>query len=317
VNPSRPLTVNAGVARTVSVGSAVTLTGSAADPNVPTLGAIASVWSTTTTGVTLTQGGTAAAPTVTFTAPATSQTLTFTLTSTNAAGTFTSTVLVTVSAVTLPPAGSLVAAYGFNEAAGVTTVTDASGNNNTGTISAATRVASQASHGSALSFNGTTSIVNVPDTASLRLTAGMTLEAWVNPAALSATVASTILLKQDPITGLSYALYANDPPKPSSYIRVGSATPVVNGAANLPLNSWSHLAATYDGTTYSLYVNGVLVGSHAQTGVIGTSFVQLMIGGNTVFNTGEHFKGLLDDIRIYKVALSAAQIQADMTTPVP
>jgi hypothetical protein len=317
VNPAKALTVSAGAARTVNSAAAVTLTGSVTDPNVPTLGAITSGWSTTTAGVTLTQGGTAAAPTVSFTAPATAQTMTFTLTSTNGAGPFTATTTVTVTAATPPPAGSLVAAWGFNEAAGVTTVGDSSGNGNTGTISGAARVASQAGHGNALSFNGTTDIVNVADSASLKLTTGMTLEAWVHPASLSATVASTVLLKQDITTGLSYALYANDPPNPSAYIRTGTTTPVVNATTNLPLNTWTHIAATYDGATMSFYVNGALVASHAQTGAIGTSFVQLTIGGNTVFGNGEHFNGLLDDIRIYNVALNEAQIQVDMTTAVP
>ena len=41
----------------------------------------------------------------------------------------------------------------------------------------------------ALSFNGTSARVNVPDAASLQLTSGMTLEAWVNPATVTSGVA--------------------------------------------------------------------------------------------------------------------------------
>ena len=78
----------------------------------------------------------------------------------------------------------LVAAYGFDEGSG-TTVADASGNGNTGTITAATWAAT-GKYGKALQFNGSSALVTVPDAASLHLSSGMTLEAWVNPSAVNA-----------------------------------------------------------------------------------------------------------------------------------
>ena len=71
----------------------------------------------------------------------------------------------------------LVAAYSFNEGAG-TTVADASGNGNTGTIVGATWTTA-GKYGNALSFNGTSSYVNLGNPTSLRLTGSMTLSAWV------------------------------------------------------------------------------------------------------------------------------------------
>jgi hypothetical protein len=112
-------------------------------------------------------------------------------------------VLVNVSNTQPSPTG-LVVAYAFNEATGVSTV-DASGNNNTGTIAAATRSAA-GKFGSALSFNGTSARVNVPDAASLDLTTGMTLEAWVRPSALASW--RTVILKEA-TGGLAFSLYAN------------------------------------------------------------------------------------------------------------
>src|SRR2546429_1107321 len=83
------------------------------------------------------------------------------------------------------PAGAqtpgLVAAYALDEGSG-TTVADTSGNNNNGTISAATWT-SAGRFGNALVFNGTSARVTVPNAASLQLTSGMTLEAWVFPTA--------------------------------------------------------------------------------------------------------------------------------------
>ena len=124
-------------------------------------------------------GGSGASRTVTVT-PAANQngTATITVTVSDGALTASDTFLLTVIS---PLTGGLVAAYGFNEGLG-TSVTDASGNGNTGTITGATRIAS-GKYGRALSFDGTSNRVQIADSTSLDLTTGMTLEAWVFQAA--------------------------------------------------------------------------------------------------------------------------------------
>jgi hypothetical protein len=74
------------------------------------------------------------------------------------------------------------------------------------------------------------------------------------------------------------------------------------------------LAATYDGATQRLYVNGALVASRAQTGLIKTSTSALRIGGDSVW--GEYFGGKIDEVRVYNRALSQTEIQKDMTTAI-
>ena len=73
------------------------------------------------------------------------------------------------------------------------------------------------------------------------------------------------------------------------------------------------LAATYDGATVRLYVNGVQVASRAQTGAIATSTNPLQIGGDSIY--GQYFAGRIDEARIYNRALSVTEIQSDMNTP--
>src|SRR5207344_548533 len=75
----------------------------------------------------------------------------------------------------------LVASYSFNEGAGGT-VTDTSGNNNTGTINGATWT-SQGRFGAALTFNGVSNLVQIPTSTSLNVSSAMTLEAWIYPTA--------------------------------------------------------------------------------------------------------------------------------------
>ena len=86
------------------------------------------------------------------------------------------------------------------------------------------------------------------------------------------------------------------------------------GGVGLLLNAWAHLAATYDGAILRLYLNGNEVGSQALANPLVTSTLPLRIGGNAVW--GEHFAGLIDEIRIYNRPLSPAEIQTDMATPI-
>ena len=71
---------------------------------------------------------------------------------------------------------------------------------------------------------------------------------------------------------------------------------------------------TYDGANMRLYLNGVQAGIRAQTGSTVVTTGMLRIGGNAVW--GEYFAGLIDEVRVYNRALTAAEIQSDMGTPV-
>jgi hypothetical protein len=215
---------------------------------------------------------------------------------------------VTVSNV---PAGSggLVAAYSFDESGGAI-VKDASGSGNDGTLTNATRAPGK--HGSALSFNGTSAFVSVADSPSLDLTTGMTLEAWVNPDALGTTWRTVVFKTAS--AGMVYSLYANrSTTVPAGQVNIGGEQNA-NGTAALPLNTWSHLAATFDGGSLRLYVNGSLVATRAVAGPVPTSTGALRLGGNSIW--GEFYSGLIDDVRVYNRALSQTQLQADMAAGV-
>jgi hypothetical protein len=231
----------------------------------------------------------------------------FTYTITDGYGNYaTATVTVTV----LPDrAASLVAAYSFNEGSG-TTVTDASGNNNTGTISHATWTTA-GKFGGALVFNGTSAKVTIPDVPSLRFTTDMTLAAWVKPSKVTSAWRD-IIYKGDG----NYYLMATSTTNslPAGGGRFGGPSIETLGTAALAVKTWTHLAVTYDGAALRLYVNGVQVSSRAQTGNLVTSANPLQIGGDSIY--GQYFRGTIDEVRIYDQALSPSEIQADMVTPV-
>ena len=219
-----------------------------------------------------------------------------------------STVTVTVFNNSPAPPG-LVAAYGFNEGTGVQT-TDASGQGNTGTLSNATW-APAGKFGSALSFNGTNAWVTIADAASLHLTTGMTIEAWINPS--SGTGWRAVVLKET-TDGLAYALYsADNASHPAGYIHTNMDV-AVTGTSAITLNTWTHVAVTYDGAVFQMYVNGVPVSTTSISGSITSVGGVLRIGGDSIW--GEYFRGLIDEVRVYNRVLSAAEIQTDMTTPI-
>jgi len=236
-----------------------------------------------------------------------------------------SAVAMTVSLGPAPPVAGPVLALSFNETSG-SMATDSSGNGNSGSISGASRIAGQAGYGGALSFDGVSSIVTVPHSASLALSTGMTLEAWVNPTANAGAAPNdgwrTVILKERGTNGLAYALYGNDgnsnPSRPAGYINSGFDKEATTGP-QLPVGVWSHIAVTYDNTAIRLYVNGALRSTFTTTGAISASTAPLQIGGNNVFSLPgtEFFAGLIDEVRVYNRALSAAEIATDMSTPLP
>jgi hypothetical protein len=208
------------------------------------------------------------------------------------------------------PTAGLVAAYGFNENAGTTTA-DASGNNLTGTIAGATWTTA-GKNGNALSFDGLNDMVTIADNAALDVTR-VTLMGWVRPTALNNW--RTAILKES-TNGLAYALYAEDnASRPAGYVNLGANDREAKGTTALPTNTWSHIAMTFDGTAMRVYQNGLLVRTVNFTGNIITTNNALRIGGNAIWND-EFFAGQIDDVRVYNRALSLAEIQAGMNTPV-
>jgi hypothetical protein len=229
----------------------------------------------------------------------------------------------TVSAVALDGAGNSatsanvtvtvnnterVAAYGFEEASGTTAVD--SFNDFDGTISGATRVTT-GRFGSALSFDGVNDSVTIANSSGLTPTAGMTISAWVNPSALAAW-RPVVAKERAPFP--TYGLYASNTSSRAT-ARVGTTADLTTSATSaFGLNTWTHVAMTWNGATLRLFVNGAQVSSRAVTGALagGTGVVRL--GGDSL--RGEWFSGLIDEVRAYGRPLSASEITADMNAAI-
>jgi len=178
---------------------------------------------------------------------------------------------------------------------------------NDGTIYGAAWVTGKC--GQALSFNGLNNYVEVLNNNSLNTVNAITLEAWINLAAYDSSLVSHILRKNN-----AYTFGVGATGKIGFYRYNGGAAngSWTIGATTIPSNQWHQVVAVYDSVTGAkVYLDGVLDGTlPTLTGTIDSSTNNLWIGmmqGVSLYQ----FNGVIDEVRIYSRALSAAEIQAD------
>ena len=200
-----------------------------------------------------------------------------------------------------------------NEGAG-TTAGDSSGNGHAGTLAGGITWTTGRS-GSALSLNGSTGHVSLPANLVTDLT-DLTVCAWVY---WNASRAWERIFDFGSGTG-RYMLLT--PRASSGKLRFaitldgGRGESIVEGSAALPTAQWVHVAVTLAGQTATLYVNGTAVGSNSAE-----YFPPWQLGGTTQNWIGRsqyagdpYFNGKVEEFRIYRGALSAAEIATLVST---
>jgi len=156
----------------------------------------------------------------------------------------------------------------------------------------------------AMRFNGTSQYVAVPDAASLRFGANLSLEAWLKPTSLPAAGAfASIVTKAE-----SYSLQFNGPRLEFTVMQSGVRRRLQAPAGAIVAGSTYHVVGTYDGSTQRLYVNGSQVASATLTGVATSTTNPLRIASWN--GAKEFFAGTLDEVAVYGTTLSAARVAA-------
>ena len=92
-------------------------------------------------------------------------------------------------------------------------------------------------------------------------------------------------------------------------------TDLVSGEQVLGLNKWQHVAAVYDGSQMLLYRDGALVATRAENrSLLADASVPLKIGGSpgAWVPPARYFTGRIDEVRVWSVARTAAQIKYTM-----
>ena len=103
--------------------------------------------------------------------------------------------------------------------------------------------------------------------------------------------------------------------QPGFQLRINSSRyleAVVNGSTvtysttALTKSQWYHVGAVYNGSTVKLYLNGQMVTSGAAAGSVASSVLTL---GKTPGAATNYFKGKIDEVRVFDVALTDSQFQ--------
>lgn len=206
----------------------------------------------------------------------------------------------------------LVAYYKLNEGSGTTSANY--GNTYSGLNATLTNgpvwVSSPAEFSAnGLAFDGSNDNISIADNNSLDISSAITIETWVYATKNSGI--QNVICKSSLASNNGYIFPRTDDGWSTVIIYLHTGAGWQTLSAPYPsLNAWHHLAASYEGTTVKLYIDGEIAASRSLTGSITANTNALTFGNQPGFT--EFYGGYLDEVRIWNVARTQAQIQANM-----
>lgn len=151
--------------------------------------------------------------------------------------------------------------------------------------------------------------VEVPHNNSLNLSTSFTFEAWVNYSGVNVT----IIDKGN--YDFLWELNANGNGNKLGYYERNTGWKYSNDA--VPENTWTHVALTLQNGTLTFYINGVASGTAAVASAFQDNQPMNIGRQQPTYCVCNHFNGSMDELRLWNVAKSQAEIQASMKTGVP
>ncbi|MBK8563116.1 MAG: BspA family leucine-rich repeat surface protein [Saprospiraceae bacterium] len=164
--------------------------------------------------------------------------------------------------------------------------------------------------GAALDFDGVNDFVTVPNGTNLMLGNTMSISGWVYPSNNNPTWPDFdgFFGWRNDSNADFYLLQFNNATTLEGRFRNSAGVAFDITANVLTLDTWQHLALTYDGTSLKMYRNGVLVGSTAANGSLANPSVPFFIGKIVFSSFNFYLKGRLDEVRFWDKALSCSEI---------
>jgi len=182
---------------------------------------------------------------------------------------------------------------------GSTVITDSSGSPKTVTAVGDAQISTAQSKfgGSSIAFDGSGDYLSTTAGSIRQAVDPFTIESW----AWITTRTNFVLLSS--LTNLFYLQEVGG----TVYFGDNSSNPIQFSAALLPLNSWFHLAISFNGATYRIYLDG------AQVGTTNLLLNSVVLDGVRIGNKGgANITGYLDDLRITK---GVARYTSNFTPP--
>jgi len=125
--------------------------------------------------------------------------------------------------------------------------------------------------------------------------------------------AGELIITYTPPTGKTIVPFALSTTNGGEFLIMDSVSfYTANSSVSVNDNVWHHLAATYDGATMKIYVDGSLTGSSAgYSGNLPSLAGALHIGGDYQATPGNFFNGLIDEPRVSGIARSVGWITTE------
>ena len=170
----------------------------------------------------------------------------------------------------------------------------------------------------AFAFDGSGDFVVVPDDPSLNITGDVTVDLWARRTdfgRFQVMVSKGSLFPGTADKAVAYALKFGGNNRLASYIERATGS---NNSVEGPVvtdSNLHHYAYVRSGTTQKLFMDGVMVATNNFGTIIGdTSGVELVIGSTRhpqdVTGFRHHFGGIIDEVEVFDLALSDAEIRA-------
>ena len=157
--------------------------------------------------------------------------------------------------------------------------------------------------GGSLLFDGTNDVLKVADSDALDLVGNtLTISCWVKR---SASSSGNLIKKADASNG--YRLWITSSGTLQFDLLFGGTTKTVTSTATIPLNTWKHVAARYNGSELRVFIGGTIeTAATAATASLAATTEALWMGYYDA--TNHHLNGYIDDVSIYDTALTDAEI---------
>ncbi len=155
--------------------------------------------------------------------------------------------------------------------------------------------------------------IQVADDPLLDMTTALTVTSWVRPTAYPGGGGLMTVLSKD----TNYEYHITSTGQVNWWWNTGTAA-LTTGAGAVPLNTWTHIAITFQQGQQIIYINGVPSANGTDGAALFNNNLPLQIGDDQGFGGGSRrFRGLIDEVQVHDQTLSGAEVVAIMNATRP